>query len=290
MKTYGLLGKDIGYSLSPAMHNAAFKELGIEAEYKLFDKSLDELDGFFKELKDGKISGCNVTIPYKEKVLEYVDKKDNLVLAVGSLNTIIRRNDGLVEGTNTDHDGFMNALTGKGEDDLGFDPSGKNVFLFGAGGAAKTIVFSLLGWAPECVRRIVIADIDTKKAEKLAGSAVANQQKGTIISVVEDEGQYEEFISKSDLLINATPCGMKESDKPLFDYRYMHERLSVFDFIYAKKTPLIKEALDRGAKAINGKNMLLNQAVAAFECWFKGEEHVRIVKAMRRALNERLQK
>ena len=289
MKTYGLLGKNISYSLSPAMHNAAFKELGIEAEYRLFDTPLDGLDDFFLKLKNGEIAGCNVTIPYKEKALEYVDKKDSLVEEIGALNTIICAG-GKLEGRNTDRDGFINALTGKGEGDLDFDPSGKNVFLFGAGGVAKTVLFSLLNWAPKCVKRIVIADIDTKKAEELAGRAGSDHQNGTILSVVEDEGQYEEFISKSDLLINATPCGMKETDEPLFDYRYVHERLSVFDLIYAGKTTLLKEALKKGSRAINGKNMLLDQAVAAFECWIKGEEHVRIVNAMRAALNEGLQK
>ena len=287
MKLYGLLGKNISYSLSPVMHNAAFKELGIEAEYKLFDLSSDELDNFFERLKRGEILGCNVTIPYKEKALEYVQRCEDLVKSTGALNTISYEG-GVLEGYNTDHEGFIKALTGKDEGDLGFNPSGKSVFLFGAGGAAKTVAFSLLNMSSGYVKKISIADIDIKKAERLACSIVEKQKGNAIISVAEDQSQYNEFISKSDLLVNATPSGMKESDEPLFDYRYIPEGLRVFDLIYAKETLLLKEALKKGAKAINGRNMLLYQAASSFGCWINEVNPVLVKNIMKKALLERI--
>lgn len=280
MKTYGLLGKDISYSLSPAMHNAAFKALNVEAEYKIFDKAEEELDSFFTSLREGEVAGCNVTIPYKEKALDYVEKKDNVVESIGSLNTVVKRG-GILEGHNTDHDGFVNALTGKENGDLNFDPNGKNVFVFGAGGAAKAVLFTLLGWTPKCVKKIVIADIDTQKAERLADYVSERLEGDTVISVAE-RSQYEDFISNSDLLVNATPCGMKETDPPLFDYKNgIRESLYVFDLIYVKDTPLVKGARASGAKAINGLNMLLYQAAASFKIWTKVNAPIEI---MRKAL------
>jgi shikimate dehydrogenase len=287
MQTYGLLGKNISYSLSHAMHNAAFRELNLDAEYKTFDIPENELDAFFARLKKGEISGCNVTMPYKEKSLEYVDACDNLVKSIGALNTIVTK-DGILKGHNTDYDGFINALTGTAPGDLGFEPGGKSVFVFGAGGAARTVVFSLLSWAPEFVKRIVITDVDIKKAENLADSLVEKQGGDTVISIAAENSQYGDFISKSDLLVNATPCGMKEGDPALFDYRDIHERLYVFDLIYVKDTPLVKEARRRGAKAVNGRNMLLDQAVEAFEYWIEGAQTAAVIKAMRQALFEKL--
>lgn len=287
MKTYGLLGKNISYSLSPSMHNAAFKALNLKAEYRIFDKTEPELDDFFSDMKKGKISGCNVTIPYKEKALDYVDKCDNMVNSIGAVNTIVVKNN-ILEGRNTDYDGFVTALTGNTPGDLDFEPGGKSVFVFGAGGAARTIVFSLLNRAHKPVKKIAITDIDIDKARKLASSIVEKQEGNTIITVVEDEGQYNDFVSKSELLVNATPCGMKESDPPLFDYRYIHEGLFVFDLIYARDTRLVEEARLRGAKAINGLNMLLDQAIAAFSYWTEDAGHAAVKDAMRKALETQL--
>lgn len=270
------------------MHNAAFKMLGMDAEYKIFDIPENKLDDFFSRLRKGEISGCNVTIPYKEKALDYIDKPDNMVKAVGALNTVVNKN-GVLEGHNTDFEGFINALTGSAEGDLNFEPGGRSVFVFGAGGAAKTVVFSLLKWSPKAVKKIAITDIDINKAKRLA-NFVEKQDHSTLITVVGDREQYNDFISKSDLLVNATPCGMKADDPPLFDYRYIHERLFVFDLVYARNTPLVKETRLRGAKAINGLNMLLDQAAEAFECYWveSAEHHDKILTAMKKALIENI--
>ena len=263
MKLYGLLGRNISYSLSPAMHNVAFKELHMEAEYKVFDMAEERLGGFFSKLKAGEVSGCNVTIPYKEETLEFMDKLDDVAKNIGAVNTVVERK-GALYGYNTDCQAFIEALTGSAEGDLKFKAEGKSVFIFGAGGASKAIIYalSILG-----VKKIAITDIDMERAEGLANLATENQKGNAIMTVVEDSGQYEEFISKADLLVNATPCGMKPNDSPLFDYKYIHDELSVFDLVYTKETPLIKQARSLGANATSGVNMLLYQAAASFAIW-----------------------
>ena len=263
MKIYGLLGRNIDYSLSPAMHNAAFRALGVDAEYKIFDIPEDGVSDFFSDLKQGKISGCNVSIPYKEKTLRFIDECHNLAKDIGAVNTIVIKAAKL-HGYNTDYQGFVKTLIGKNEGDLGFNPKGKEIFVFGAGGASRAVIFGLITLG---AKRIAIVDIDETKAEELASSVIETHVGNSLITVVKDRAKYEEFISKSDLLINATPCGMKEKDLALFDYRYIHEKLYVLDLIYAGDTKLVKEARSRSGKAINGLNMLLYQATEAFTLW-----------------------
>jgi len=283
MKIYGILGKNVSYSLSPLMHNAAFKALGLDAEYKTFEIAEEKLENFFTRLRKGEVSGCNVTIPYKEKALEFVDKYDDLVRDIGALNTLARK-EGKLRGYNTDCQGFIESLTGKSEGDLCFNPEGKSVFVFGAGGAARAIIYALVSLG---AKKIAITDIDLKKAETLAGIVVEKHRKDTLITVVQDGKQFNEFISKADLVINATPSGMKETDQPLFDYRYMHEKLHVFDLVYARDTELLKEARSLEARAINGLNMLLYQAAAAFRIWTDQKAPIEV---MRKALLDRIKK
>jgi shikimate dehydrogenase len=281
MKIYGLLGKNISYSLSPVMYNAAFKALGLDAEYRIFDRDEDRLDEFFAGLKKGSISGCNVTIPYKEMSLGYVDECTGAARSIGAVNTIAR-SDAVLKGYNTDYQGFMKALRGSGAGDLDFQPKGKSAFIFGAGGAARSVVHSLLTLG---IKKLIITDMDAQKAERLVGSIDEEKYDQSTIAVAHDETQYNDFVSRSDLLINATPCGSQSEDPRLFDYRYIHERLSVFDLIYALDTPLVKEARTRARRAVNGLNMLLYQAAAAFEIWIQEDAPVAV---MRKALTERM--
>lgn len=283
MKTYGLLGKNIGYSLSPDMYNTAFKALGMEAEYKIFDKNEDELDDFFSELRSGRISGCNVTLPYKEKALNFTEKLTAAAKTIGAINTIAYE-DGSLKGYNTDYQGFMKALRGFNKGDLNFEAEGSSAFVFGAGGAAKAVVYGLVTLGG---KKIIIADIDTKKAERLASAFSQKHRPSVLITVAQDKMQYDDFISKSELVVNATPCGMEEGDPDLFDYKYIEKKHYVFDLIYTKDTALIKEAKDRGANVANGLNMLLYQAARAFEHWTNKDAPLEV---MRKAVSERIKR
>jgi shikimate dehydrogenase len=281
MKTYGLVGKNIDYSLSPFMHNAAFKSLRLDAEYRIFDIPETGLAEFFSKLRKNMIAGCNVTIPYKEKALGLVDRSSSVAEFIGALNTVTNEDGGL-RGDNTDYQGFLKALRGKDDGSLNFEPNGKNAFIFGAGGAAKAVIYvlSILG-----IKKVVVTDIDLEKAEGLAGFVSGKEMSNISIAVAHDKEQYEEFISKSDILINATPCGMKKDDPELFDYRYLHEKLYVFDLIYSCESRLVKEAHRRAARAVNGVNMLLYQAAASFTLWTGKDAPLEV---MRKALLERI--
>jgi len=283
MKTYGLLGKNISYSLSPFMYNAAFKVLGIKAEYKIFDKNENELDDFFSQLKKGIISGCNVTLPYKEKALNFTEGLTAAAKTIGAINTITCE-DGFLKGYNTDYQGFMKALRGFGKGDLNFGTEGKSAFVFGAGGAAKAVIYGLVTLG---AKKIIVADIDTKKAEKLADSFSQKKSVNVLITVAQDKMQYDDFISKSELVVNATPCGMREGDPGLFDYKYIEKKHYVFDLVYARDTALIKEARIRNANATGGLNMLLYQAARAFEYWTNKDAPLEV---MREALMEKIKK
>lgn len=262
-KIYGLLGKKVDYSLSPIMHNRAFKENGIDAEYRIFNTEENQLNEFFSKIREGKIAGCNVTIPYKEKAFSEVNELTDAARAIGAINTISSK-DGILAGDNTDHYGFNLSLTGKGEGDLGFDPKGKSVFIFGAGGASKGVIYVLLSLG---VSRIAITDIDNEKAEMLAAYITKDKNSKVLATVVKDSTSYEDFISKADLLVNATPIGLKDGDAELFDYRYIHEKLYVFDLVYAVNTRLVREAEQKAFKVINGLNMLVYQAAQSFSVW-----------------------
>ena len=273
-KIYGLLGKKVDYSLSPIMHNRAFKEKGIDAEYRIFNTEENNLKEFFLKIREGKIAGCNVTIPYKEKAFNEVDELTDVAKAIGAINTISLK-DGILAGDNTDHYGFSLSLTGKGEGDLGFDPKGKSVFIFGAGGASKGVTHVLLSLG---VSRIAITDIDNEKAEMLAAYITKGKNSNVLATVVKDSTSYEDFISKADLLVNATPIGLKDGDAELFDYRYIHEKLYVFDLVYAVNTRLVREAKQKAFKAINGLNMLIYQAAQSFSVWTGLEAPIDVMK------------
>ncbi len=257
-KIYGLIGYPVKHSFSPLMHNAAFRSLKINAEYKLFEKKPEELDDFLKSLSEQNIHGLNVTIPYKEVVLKYLRWKSPEVRFTGAANTIVVKDKNFLEGWNTDGIGFHRHLT----KDLKFNISGKNVIIIGAGGAAKAIVNQL---ARKEAKSIVIYDMDNDKSLELADKINKEFPKCNAISVNSIEG-FD--IKNTDLLINATPVGMKKQDSCLITPDSLHSGLLVYDLVYnPPETKLLKFAKQKGAKASNGLGMLLYQGMRSFEIW-----------------------
>lgn len=279
-KRYGLLGHKIAYSLSPRMHNAAFKFLGIDASYEVFDIAPGGLEGFFKSLIREGIKGLNVTIPHKEGVLQFIDEQDRGTSFIGAVNTILVKEDGRIAGYNTDHIGFLKALT----EDLRFSPAGNEIFFFGAGGAARGCSYLLISGG---ARNIFVTDIDTERTKKLVAdlSTLGISKVCDVIEVpAEKKDLIKKYVSSADLIVNATPCGMKDSDPELFDYGILSKKQSVFDLIYTKNTPLVETARAKGLKAINGLSMLLYQGAESFKIWTGKEAPI---AEMRKALGKR---
>ena len=276
-KIYGLIGKPVKHSLSPVMHNAAFKALKINAEYRLFELEADKLEHFLHSMGENNISGVNVTVPYKEKVLPFLKKISDEAKAVGAVNTIKLNQNGL-EGFNTDGEGFLRDLT----KNLKFNPEGKSVAIIGAGGAARAVSVYL---SKAHVKKISIFDIDAKKRDILVDHLKRSFPDLEITSVGAVEGLG---FNKCDLLINATPIGMKESDPCLIDQNLLRKNILVYDLIYNPvETKLLKAARQRGARASSGLGMLLCQGARSFEIW---RERPAPIEAMKIALKEGVKK
>lgn len=245
-KLYGLVGFPVKHSLSPRMHNAAFAELKIKAKYKLFELQAEQLDDFLNNLGKNNIRGFNVTIPYKEKVLPYLDFKSFGVREIGAVNTVVTKN-GKLKGFNTDFLGFSRHLK-----QLRVQP--KKVAIIGAGGAAKAVCFAL---GKSKAEEICIYDIDAFKSLGLVSQFkdVFNQTKFSAVA------RIEEFnLRDKDLLVNASPVGMHAEDPCLVGEKAIHKNLFVYDLIYnPAETKLIAQAKQAGARFSNGLGMLLYQ-------------------------------
>ena len=276
-RIYGLIGYPVRHSLSPLMHNAAFRALEIDAEYKLFELKPQDLEAFFKSLPKENIYGLNVTIPHKEKVLPFLDDISSEAELIGAVNTI-RVSHSRLEGFNTDGDGFLRHL----KEDLRFVPAGKIIAIIGAGGAARAVSVYLSKYNPKAV---TIYDIDKTKTLDLVSHLKENFKRIEFKAVNSPD---ELNIQTPDLLVNATPVGMKESDPCLVDEKIMHQDLLVYDLIYnPEETKLIKLAQQRGARTANGLGMLLYQGARSFELWTGRPAPVEI---MRQALEGAVEK
>ena len=275
-KIYGLLGWPVKHSFSPAMHNAAFKSLGIDAEYRLFETPPDQLDSFLKNLNKNIIKGLNVTVPYKESVLGMVelDKESFYLREIKAVNTIAKK-DNVWHGFNTDIPGFERHLKEN------IDPKGKRAAVLGAGGGARAVVYVL---AKSGAKDIAIFDIDRSKAENI--QAMIKSILKFDLSIAKNVEDLD--IKNRDLLINATPIGLKETDPSLIKSEHLHKRLFVYDLVYnPAKTKLLKEAESLGLKCSNGLGMLLYQGALSFKHWTGKNAPIDV---MRRALEREMAK
>ncbi len=305
-KIYGLIGYPVRHSFSPAMHNAAFKHLGINAEYRLFEVKPEELEDFllkpdkvFKDtngnsIRAGDVLGFNITIPHKVRAIEILGgpagfikdihtERDHYVFLSGAINTI-KRESGKWYYCNTDANGFLKSL----KEDLGFDTKGKSVLLIGCGGAGRAVVASLT-WGDAGIVRIYIFDTNREVVEStqkhFSRFSLLDLTKRKLRFITAE--QIPDKIKECSLIVNASPVGMKDSDDSVIDKGLLHNKLSVYDVVYNRETQLIKDAKSKRLPAKGGEGMLLYQGAAAFEFWTGKRAPVDI---MRRALEEELKK
>ena len=279
---YGIIGNPVAHSLSPVMQNAAFKALEVNAVYKTFPLvDLEELKLFMEDLKevDNPIFGLNVTVPYKEDVLPYLDSIDPLAEKIGAVNTLVIDHQRKIRGFNTDGPGFLAHMT-----ELNFDLGGKRVAILGAGGTTRAII-SVLCLLPKGPERITLYNRTRANADSLLEEITKNI-KTTIVTVVDEPEDLN--IELADLLINTTNVGMKDSDPLLIDPDALHKDMLVYDVIYSpSETKLLAQARLRKARTANGLGMLFFQGVLAFWHWSDVELDERVKKIMRKSLEQR---
>jgi shikimate dehydrogenase len=255
-----LIGDPVEHTMSPAMHNAAFKKLGLDFLYLPFRVKPEQLRQAVDGLRDLNVRGFNVTIPHKVSVIPLLDSLDPLAEKIGAVNTVVN-DGGTLKGYNTDGEGFLRALL-----DKGIKPAGKNIIILGAGGASRAISFVLAGEG--AMLTVLNRKLELDWAEEIA--RLIRKELGKDIKVGElNPSTLSPALAKADVLVNATSVGMSPNSRgsPV-PARLLKRRLVVFDIVYNPlETRLIKEAKAAGAKVIGGVDMLAWQGALAFEKW-----------------------
>jgi shikimate dehydrogenase len=259
-KICALIGDPVEHTMSPAMHNAAFKKLGLDYVYIPFRVKPAELADAVAGLRALGVRGFNVTIPHKVSIIPLLDNLDPLAEKIGAVNTVVH-DSGSLKGYNTDAEGFLRALAGKG-----IEPRDKNIVVLGAGGASRAISYILT----ENGARLTILNrkLELSWAEDIA--RLIRKELRRKIKVGElNRHILSSALEKADILVNATSVGMSpagyESPVPA---GLLKRRLIVFDIVYNPlMTRLLKEAKAAGARVIGGVDMLAWQGALAFEKW-----------------------
>jgi len=249
MKKFLVIGNPIEHSLSPELHNYWIKKNNINAIYEKQKLNEDQLKQYISKVKDKKIDGINVTIPFKKTIIPYLDELSIEAKSTQSVNTIYQK-DNKVIGHNTDIFGFKTSI-----EKTEYDLENKEVLILGAGGVVPSIIFSLIKMK---VSKVTISNRTKEKAENLK-----KIYKDLEIIKWGD-------ISNFDMIINATSLGLKKEDNLNFDFSSISGNKFFYDVIYnPSETNFLKKGRELGNKTLNGKLMFIYQAVSAFKIWHK---------------------
>jgi len=282
---YALLGHPVGHSLSPAMHNAAFKALGLAATYSLIDVEPGNVPRVVEELRRLGYGGLNITIPHKEAAYRFLAAQHALTDSaqiLKSVNTIVFRKDGSLLGDNTDAPGFLDAL----REAFRATPRGKRILLLGCGGAGRAVALTC---AFQGAASFLIADIHLAARRRLR-SELRHAAPGLPVSGISlNSKQLVARAHDCDLIIHATPVGMRKGDPSLLPADAFRPGQLVFDCIYNPAiTLLLSTAKKAGAKTANGLGMLLHQGARAFHLWTGRKPPVDLMRtALEKALKAR---
>ncbi|MFW6135001.1 MAG: shikimate dehydrogenase [Elusimicrobiota bacterium] len=260
-----LIGNPVEHSLSPVMHQKIYRKMGLnDWVYKL--KKIDqesEIERFVLETKNNNYVGFNVTVPYKQKVMKYIDKVEKEADRIGAVNTVVNK-DSFLHGYNTDWIGFLEDL----KVSIDYRPMEEEKILVIGGGGAGRAVIQGLGAEIKKDGIIYLYDLNTEKVEK-----IISDFKGYInIRKIKKEDIYP-VLADVDLLVNATPVGMKQGDKPVLNLDHIRKGinfktdLKVYDVVYNRETELIKQAKKHNLTASGGIGMLVRQGVESFKLW-----------------------
>lgn len=277
-KVFCVIGDPIEHSLSPVMHNAAFKHLKLDAIYVAFNVKKEMLEDAVRGMRGFGICGMNVTMPHKTAIINYLDEIDSVAKFVGAVNTVLNMNGKLV-GFNTDGIGALKALK-----ENGVEPRGKKFLLLGAGGAGRAIAFQLAKEADE----LRILNRNGSKA-KLLADVLQRKFNKKIVGGRLSPSVLKKWLKDVNVLINATSVGMHPyNGQTLVERNMLRPELTVMDIVYNPiETRLLKDARSVGAKVINGIEMLVFQGSASFEIWWNQPAPISV---MREAIMKKLRR
>ena len=274
-KPFAVLGHPIGHTLSPVMHNASMQALGFDGIYLALDVHPDQLMDVLPSMARMGFAGVNLTVPHKEIAFHGLDTLDESARLLGAANTVQFTEDGMV-GHNTDGYGFLKAL----DEAFGKTVIGDAVFVLGCGGAGRAVALMA---AKEGATSLVLADIDAKRVQRL-GNEIKSLAPSVEISQALDDATQIELCRECDLVVQASPVGMKKKDHSLLPPEAFHAGQRAFDLIYMyPETAILTAAREAGAQIANGLGMLLHQGARAFEIWTGVEPSI---PAMRKALED----
>ena len=246
MKKYLVIGNPIDHSLSPQLHNYWIKKNNIDAVYEREKLENNDLESLVLKIKNKKINGVNVTVPFKKEVIQYLDTLSPEAKATKSVNTIYLQGNDII-GHNTDIGGFELAIK-----DIKYDLSGKRVLILGAGGVVPSLIFAL--------KRMKVLEITLTNRTRTKAEDISNLFNNLAIV---DWGEIPNF----DMIINATSLGLNNNDEFNLDFSKLKNKF-FYDVIYnPKDTNFLKIARKFGNRTENGKKMFIYQAAEAFKIW-----------------------
>lgn len=270
----GLIGWPVSHSASPAMHNAAFAERGLDWCYvplPVAPEPAERVGDAVRGLRALGMRGANVTVPHKQAVMAHLDSLEPAARAIGAVNTILVDSTGRLVGDNTDAAGFAADLRS-----LGVDVRGADTLVLGAGGSARAVVYAL---ARNGARRVTIANRTPARAAELATSLQALFSECHIEAA--PSGAVGE-VAAAELIVNCTSLGMTPNvaGSPWPDGVSFHAGQTVYDLVYnPRETRLLRDAAVQGARPLGGLGMLIHQAALAFERWTGMDAPIEVMRS-----------
>ena len=255
-KKFGIIGKPLSHSLSPTLHNFWFNKNKIFANYSLIEVETSEIEGVIKKIRSRELQGINVTVPYKQAVIPFLDLVIGDAKETLSVNTISLNKEGKVVGNNTDvyglEEGFVNKLNKQNIEE-------NKTLILGAGGVTSSVIYAL---SKKGIKKIFISNRTLKKAEDI-------KKKFPFIKIV----RWENIISKAEgmnIIINATSLGLKNGNNFIQEFKITKSNLVYFDIVYnPEETIMIKKFKKEGVKTFNGLEMFIYQGQKSFSLWNK---------------------
>jgi len=269
----GIIGDPVSHSLSPAMHNAAFRALRLDFAYTAFRVQPRDLRAAITGMRALHIVGLNVTVPHKERVIGFLDSVSAAARRTGAVNTIVNRS-GRLHGENTDVTGFLCAL-----DEAKFQTRGARVLVIGAGGAARAVLTAL---ASGKAAHVTIANRTVRRAQ---GVARATTSHGTALTATGLDALGDPgLLGSVDLVVNSSSVGLHGERFLPLAYAATPRRSLFFDLIPGRHTHFLAAAKRAGRRALDGRSMLLHQGTAAFTLWTGRPAPLAVMRAaLRRA-------